>query len=43
VARGGLLHDIGKNRVPRVVLDKPSALDSSEWQSCGAMSSPATT
>ncbi len=32
VARGGLLHDIGKNRVPRVVLDKPSALDSSEWQ-----------
>jgi putative nucleotidyltransferase with HDIG domain len=32
VARGGLLHDIGKNRVPRVVLDKPSGLDSQEWQ-----------
>jgi putative nucleotidyltransferase with HDIG domain len=32
VARGGLLHDIGKNRVPRVVLDKPAALDASEWQ-----------
>jgi putative nucleotidyltransferase with HDIG domain len=32
VARGGLLHDIGKNRVPRTVLDKPSALDGSEWQ-----------
>ena len=32
VARGGLLHDIGKNRVPRVVLDKPSGLDASEWQ-----------
>jgi putative nucleotidyltransferase with HDIG domain len=32
VARGGLLHDIGKNRVPRSVLDKPSALDASEWQ-----------
>lgn len=32
VARAGLLHDIGKNRVPRVVLDKPAALDGSEWQ-----------
>ena len=32
VARGGLLHDIGKNRVPRVVLDKPSSLDGPEWQ-----------
>jgi putative nucleotidyltransferase with HDIG domain len=32
VARGGLLHDIGKNRVPRVVLDKPAALDGPEWQ-----------
>ena len=32
VARGGLLHDIGKNRVPRVVLDKASTLDASEWQ-----------
>ena len=32
VARGGLLHDIGKNRVPRGVLDKPAALDAAEWQ-----------
>ena len=32
VARGGLLHDIGKNRVPRSVLDKPAALDATEWQ-----------
>jgi putative nucleotidyltransferase with HDIG domain len=32
VARGGLLHDIGKNRVPRTVLDKPSGLDPAEWQ-----------
>ena len=32
VGRGGLLHDIGKNRVPRVVLDKPAALDALEWQ-----------
>jgi putative nucleotidyltransferase with HDIG domain len=32
VARGGLLHDIGKNRVPKVVLDKPAALDAAEWQ-----------
>ena len=31
VARGGLLHDIGKNRVPRGVLDKPGPLDASEW------------
>jgi putative nucleotidyltransferase with HDIG domain len=32
VARGGLLHDIGKNRVPRTVLDKPGPLDAGEWQ-----------
>jgi putative nucleotidyltransferase with HDIG domain len=32
VARGGLLHDIGKNRIPRTVLDKPAGLDASEWQ-----------
>lgn len=32
VARGGLLHDIGKNRVPKGVLDKPSGLDATEWQ-----------
>ena len=32
VARGGLLHDIGKNRVPLAMLDKPAALDATEWQ-----------
>jgi len=32
VARGGLLHDIGKNRVPPSVLDKPAGLDAQEWQ-----------
>jgi putative nucleotidyltransferase with HDIG domain len=32
IGRGGLLHDIGKNRLPRAVLDKPAALDADEWQ-----------
>jgi putative nucleotidyltransferase with HDIG domain len=32
VARGGLLHDIGKNRVPKSILDKPAPLDAVEWQ-----------
>jgi len=32
VARGGLLHDVGKNRVPRAILDKPGPLDAAEWQ-----------
>lgn len=32
VARGGLLHDIGKNRIPRTILDKPASLDAGEWQ-----------
>jgi HD-GYP domain-containing protein (c-di-GMP phosphodiesterase class II) len=32
VALGSLLHDIGKNRVPKAVLDKPGPLDESEWQ-----------
>jgi putative nucleotidyltransferase with HDIG domain len=32
VARGGMLHDIGKNRVPKAVLDKPAGLDATEWQ-----------
>ena len=31
VARAGLLHDIGKNRVSKAILDKPSHLDSGEW------------
>ena len=32
VARGGLLHDVGKNRVPKAILDKPASLDEAEWQ-----------
>lgn len=28
----GLMHDIGKARVPAEILDKPSKLDDSEWQ-----------
>ena len=32
VARGGLLHDIGKTRVAKPILDKPAPLDSAEWQ-----------
>jgi putative nucleotidyltransferase with HDIG domain len=32
VARGALLHDIGKNRVPKAVLEKPGPLDAVEWQ-----------
>lgn len=32
VARGALLHDIGKNCVPRAILDKPGPLDAGEWQ-----------
>ena len=32
VARGGLLHDLGKNRVPKAILDKPASLDQTEWQ-----------
>lgn len=32
VARGGLLHDVGKTRVPKAILDKPSSLDVAEWQ-----------
>jgi putative nucleotidyltransferase with HDIG domain len=32
VARGALLHDIGKNRIPRAILDKPGPLDAGEWQ-----------
>lgn len=32
VGRGALLHDIGKNRVPDRILDKPGPLDETEWQ-----------
>lgn len=31
VALGGLLHDLGKSRVPRSVLDKAEPLDAGEW------------
>lgn len=31
VARAALLHDVGKQLVPREVLDKPGALTASEW------------
>jgi putative nucleotidyltransferase with HDIG domain len=32
VGRGALLHDIGKNRVPDRILDKPGPLDEGEWR-----------
>lgn len=32
VGRGALLHDIGKNRVPDRILDKPGPLDQAEWR-----------
>lgn len=31
VGRGALLHDIGKVKVPRRILDKPGPLDDKEW------------
>jgi putative nucleotidyltransferase with HDIG domain len=31
LARGALLHDIGKNRVAREIVDKPGPLDHEEW------------
>jgi putative nucleotidyltransferase with HDIG domain len=31
LARGALLHDVGKNRVPREIVDKPGPLDQEEW------------
>ena len=32
VARGGLLHDVGKIAIPDEILEKPSALTSAEWR-----------
>ena len=32
VARGALLHDLGKARVPKAILDKPASLNEAEWQ-----------
>lgn len=32
LAVGGLLHDIGKSKVPLEILDKPRELDDSEWR-----------
>ncbi len=31
IGRGALLHDLGKNRIPPAVLDKPGPLDAEEW------------
>lgn len=31
IGRGALLHDIGKNRIPTRILDKPGPLDADEW------------
>lgn len=32
VARGAILHDIGKVKISTAILDKPSALDEEEWR-----------
>lgn len=32
IYRAGLLHDLGKLRVPNSILDKPGPLDAAEWQ-----------
>lgn len=32
IGRGALLHDIGKNRIPEAILDKPGPLDADEWR-----------
>lgn len=32
IGRGALLHDIGKNRIPPAILDKPGPLDDEEWR-----------
>ena len=32
IGRGALLHDIGKNRIPLEILDKPGPLDEEEWR-----------
>jgi putative nucleotidyltransferase with HDIG domain len=31
LARGAMLHDVGKNRIPREIVDKPGPLDHDEW------------
>jgi HD-GYP domain-containing protein (c-di-GMP phosphodiesterase class II) len=31
IGRGALLHDLGKNRIPPAVLDKPGPLNAEEW------------
>lgn len=32
VSRSGLLHDVGKLGIPQAILDKPGALNESEWR-----------
>lgn len=32
ITQAGLLHDIGKSRIPKEILNKPAALDEKEWE-----------
>lgn len=32
IGLGGLLHDVGKNRIPETILKKPTGLDREEWE-----------